>query len=268
MLSLHRMIIGQFIPGAGFLYRLDPRTKIIMVMAVMISVLLHISGIYYAVLISLLIILLLTGGVSLRLMATNLKPAIWLIGITILFHFAFSGRSDPEIAISAGFISISKTAFNLALIYSARVMIFVLSTLCVALTTGPMSISEAVVSLIRPLRKVGLPVYDLGMIMFMALRFIPVLAGELQTIRNSQYLRGIDFSGNPMARIRSSLSIVLPLFFSTLRRADNLSIAIDTRGYIKGQPRGSLYQLRFKAADFLFLTIVVAVTVLFVYAEG
>lgn len=255
MLNRSQFLIGQYRPGKSLLHRLDARTKIMMVLLIMLAALISTSLPFYLILIAILLMLLLACRLDWRLILGNLKPVAWFVVFTAGFHLLFSGHQDPEIVFSWWFISISRTATMMACVYSARILIFVLSTFILSLTTSPLSLSEAIVFLLRPLRWIKIPIYDLGMILFIALRFIPVLANELDTIRKAQFIRGVEFSGSIRNRIRRSVALVLPVFFSALRRADDLSVAIETRGYRSGQPRSSLYPLRFEAIDYVLLAL-------------
>lgn len=255
MFNRNRFLIGQYRPGNSLLHRLDARTKILMVLLVMLSALLNTSLSFYLVLIAILLILLIACRLEWRLILGNLRPVAWFIAFTAFFHLLFSGHNDPDIVFSWWFISISKTAMMMASVYSARILIFVLSTFVLSLTTNPLSLSEAIIFLLRPLLWLRIPIYDLGMILFIALRFIPVLANELDTIRKAQFIRGVDLSGSIRTRIKRSVALILPVFFSALRRADDLSVAIETRGYRSGQPRSSLYPLRFEMIDLVLLAL-------------
>jgi len=253
VINRNRFLLGQYRPGKGFLYRLDARTKIILVLAIMVAALISTGPIFYALLIVLLMGMLLACRLSWRLILGNLKPVAWFIAFTALFHLLFSGKADPDMAFALGPVTVSETAAYMAGIYSARILIFVLATFVLSLTTGPLSLSEAIVSLLKPLRWIKIPVYDLGMILFIALRFIPVLINEVDTIRKAQFIRGITLTGSFRTRLRRTVALVLPVFFSALRRADDLSVAIETRGYRSGRPRSSLYPLRFAPVDFVVI---------------
>jgi len=263
MISRSRFLIGQFRPGRGLLYKLDARTKIVAVLWVMVVSLMNTGPIFYGVLICLLMTLLISCRLGWRLILTNLKPVTWFIAFTALFHLIFSGREDSNIVLQVWFLSVSRTAATMAVVYSARILIFVLATFVLSLTTSPLTLSEAIVSLLKPLRWIKIPVYDLGMILFIALRFIPVLADEVETIRKAQFIRGVTFTGSLWSRVRQSAALVLPIFFSALRRADDLSVAIETRGYRSGRPRSSLYPLHFTGLDYAALVIVSAGAVLY-----
>ncbi|MCK5127062.1 MAG: energy-coupling factor transporter transmembrane protein EcfT [candidate division Zixibacteria bacterium] len=259
MLLGGRLLLGQYKPGDGLLYRLDPRSKILIVIMIMLAVLMQTSIVFYAILIASLFSWLFFSGPGWSQISGNLKPIFWLILFTALIHLVFSGKSDPQKLISIYSFSISKTAVLMAITFSMRILIFVLSTFLISLTTSPMAVSEGIISLIKPLRLVKIPVYDLGMILFIALRFIPVLSSEMEMIRKAQYIRGVSFSGKWMERVKNSVSLVVPVFFSALRRADDLSIAIETRGYKSGQPRSSLRPLKFSVSDILVLSLIVIV---------
>ncbi len=255
MQNPNRLLIGQYRPGNGLLHRLDPRTKLLISVGVMIVVLLFKSIVFYLFLIGALLVFLAVGRIGWSVIGQNLKPVLMFILITSLFHLIFSGRSDIERVDLFGLFSIGQSGLYLAIVYSLRIMIFFLTALSLLLTTGPLSFAEGLISLMKPLRLLRVPVDDIGMILFIALRFIPVLSDEIDTVRKSQFIRGISYSGSRRARIKNAASLIMPLFFSALRRADDLSVAIETRGYRSGQPRSSLYPLKFRALDFGALTI-------------
>jgi energy-coupling factor transport system permease protein len=255
MFGSNRILIGQYRPGRAFLYRLDARTKVIMVLMVMVAALFSTSLYFYAVLTGLLLAMLLSCRLGWGLIFGNLKPVIWFVAFTAIFHLLFSGREDPHIALNIWFISISHRAVEMAVVFSSRILIFVLATFVLSLTTNPLSLSEALVSLLKPLRWIKIPIYDLGMILFIALRFIPVLANELDMIRKAQFIRGVEFTGSMRIRLKRSIALVLPVFFSSLRRADDLSVAIETRGYRSGRPRSSLNPLHYQTLDWIVLLL-------------
>ncbi len=255
MFGNNRILIGQYRPGTAFLYRLDARTKVLLVLMVMVAALFSTSLYFYAVLSVLLLTMLLSCRLGWGLILGNLKPVIWFVAFTAVFHLLFSGRDDPNIVLKIWFISISHRAVAMAVVFSSRILIFVLATFILSLTTNPLSLSEALVSLLKPLRWMKIPIYDLGMILFIALRFIPVLANELDMIRKAQFIRGVEFTGPIRTRLKRSIALVLPVFFSALRRADDLSVAIETRGYRSGHPRSSLNPLRYRHLDWVVLTL-------------
>ena len=249
----NRILIGQYRSGKSFAHRLDPRTKIIFIFMVMAAVLVRLDLVFYVTIIGLLLAWLAKSGATGRRLLSGLTPLLWFAAFTFVFHLIFSGRDDPAKLFCLGPWCVSTAAVRIGAIYTFRIFIFILLTFLISFTTSPLAVSEAVVSLIKPLRCVKVPVYDLGMILFIALRFIPVLAEELDMIRKAQHIRGVRFGGSLVSRVKSSMALVLPVFFSALRRADDLSMAISSRGYQSGQPRSSLYPLRFYQRDWAFL---------------
>jgi energy-coupling factor transport system permease protein len=140
----------------------------------------------------------------------------------------------------------------MAVIFSLRVLIFVLIALFVSFTTLPSDLAEALTGWLKPLRKLGVPADDIAMIVFIAIRFIPVLAEEFDTIRKAQTVRGVDFSGGLLKRIRQVIYLLVPVFRSALRRADDLALAMESRGYISGTPRTTYSQWRYRTGDIVF----------------
>jgi len=263
MIGRNRFLIGQYRPGRAFLYRLDARTKIFMVLMVMMSALISTSLPFYAGLVIVLLSLLASCNLGWRLIFNNLKPVAWFVLFTALFHLIFSGRDDPDIVFHFGVISVSRAAMMMAIVFSTRILIFVLATFVLSLTTNPLSLSEAIVSLLKPLLWLKIPIYDLGMILFIALRFIPVLSNEMEMIRKAQFIRGVEFTGSLRNRIKRSAAMVLPVFHSALRRADDLSVAIETRGYRSGRPRSSLHPLQYTGLDYAVLAASAAALALY-----
>ncbi len=257
MFQSGRLLLGQYKPGKGLSYRLDPRSKIMLVIMIMIAVLLRTNIVFYSGLILALVLWLVIDGPGWKQVYGNLKPIFWLVLFTGLIHLIFSGKNDPNVIFQLKWFSVTETAGLMAITFSMRIVIFVLSTFVISMTTSPLAISEGLILLLKPLRYINVPVNDLGMILFIALRFIPVLTGEMEMIRKAQYIRGVDFTGKWLERIKNSVALVIPVFFSALRRADELSIAIETRGYQSGQPRSSLHPLSFKGLDFGFLSLTV-----------
>jgi energy-coupling factor transport system permease protein len=268
MNSRNQFLLGQYRPGHAFLHRLDPRTKIILVLAVMVAALMGKTPLYSFSVTAILLGLLFSCRLGWRLIVRNLRPVVWFILFTALFHLLFSGRDDPEAVFAVGSLVVTRTGAAMALAYSARILIFVLATFTLSLTTSPVAISEGIVSLLKPLRRVKVPVYDLGMILFIALRFIPVLADEIETIRKAQYIRGGDSSRGLRGRLKRATALVLPVFFSALRRADELSVAIETRGYRSGHPRSSLHPLHFECRDGVVFGLTAVALALVVSVRG
>lgn len=194
----------------------------------------------------------------------NIRPFILLVLITALYHLLFSAR-DTKTIVEIWDFRLTAGGINMAVSFSLRVLVFVGIAFFISLTTMPADMADVIVGWLRPFRKLGVPANDIGLIIFIAMRFIPVLAEELHTLKMAQTVRGVNFSGNLRQRTRSLSFLLIPIFQSSVRRADDLAIAIESRGYISGTRRSSYKIYRYGASDLIFLSISMAViTALFI----
>lgn len=246
--QLNTMTLGRFIPGDSPVHHLDPRTKMIAVMVLMGAMLsmqnMILTGLY-----------LLFAVMAYRLAHFNLKilwqtarPLLILIVLTWLIHAFFDPRTPRWICTPLG-IGISWPGCLSGLLFSTRLLTLVLIAGLLTLTTAPMSIAEGLYRLIRPLERLGLPAQDVAMMISIALRFIPILMEEAQRIYKAQLARGVHFNGRGVKRAKMILPILIPLFLSTFRRANDLAIAMEARCYQSGHLRTSLYTLQYKRLD-------------------
>ncbi len=264
MLQTGSILLGQYRPVDTYLHRLDARAKMIPVTVVLIFGLLTESFLFYGVILAALGIGLLGSGVSPRQLFTNFRPILILVAITAAYHIVFSGGESAVVFDWQG-IRIREAALSNAAFFSLRLVIFVSIAFLVTLTSSPSELADAFGKIIRPLRKLKVPVQDLTLILFMAIRFIPVLYEEFEAIRNAQIIRGVRFTGSVVSRIRKTLSIIIPVFVAALQRADDLALAIEARGYQSDGERTVYSRLRFGAQEWLFgMGLSAAIIVLFV----
>lgn len=252
-------IFGQYKPYDSFVHRLDPRGKILFGLFLMILALFTESAIFYSIMIFGLVVLLRFSKISFGLLLKNIGPFLILVSITAVYHLMFSLRQTAEIINIFGF-SITEGGLAMAIVFSLRVILFVLIAFLIALTVAPSEMGESLVYFIRPLKKLKIPVNDIGLIIFIAMRFIPVLAEEFETIKKAQIIRGMNYSGGLINRAKKALVLLIPVFQSAIRRADDLAIAIESRGYISGGERSSLRQFRFKLRDLGFIVFSICLT--------
>jgi energy-coupling factor transport system permease protein len=261
-----RFIVGQYKPSDSFGHRLDPRGKILLVVFLMILSVFTSSPVFYLAIISGIVLLLLLSNVSFAIIGRNARPFVILVTITALYHLIFSAR-DSETLIDIVGIRLTEGGVYMAAAFSLRVLVFVGLAFFVSLTTMPPDIAEVLVGWLRPTKKLGVPVGDIGLIIFIAMRFIPVLAGEFDTIRKAQMVRGVDFSGGLIKRARKLAFLLIPVFQSAIRRADDLALAIESRGYVSGAERTSFSRFEWKKADWLFMVAAAGIAVtLFIFA--
>jgi energy-coupling factor transport system permease protein len=255
-----RFILGQYRPSDSFGHRLDPRGKILFAVFLMFLSIFTSSPLFYLLIIVGIITMLLFSDISLFTILRNGKPFVILVAVTAVYHLIFSARDSASITSVLGF-RITEGGLYMAAAFSLRVLVFIGVAFFVSLTTVPSDMAETLVGWLKPLKGVGVPASDIGLIVFIAMRFIPVLAEEFDTIRKAQTVRGVDFSGGLIKRARKMIFLLIPVFQSAIRRADDLAIAIESRGYISGAERSSFGRFEWRAADSCFMLSAMAVVI-------
>lgn len=253
MIQSAPILLGQYRPLDSFLHRLDARAKLVPVLLVMVLALLTSSLVFYAVLLAALLVGLLTSGIGARTVARNFKPIFILVSITFLYHVIFSERQSEPVWDIFGF-AVTRGGLLQAAFFSLRLLLFVAVAFLVTLTNSPSELAESLTKLLRPLEKIGLPIGDLALILFIAIRFIPILFEEFTAIRNAQLIRGVTFSGSFPARIRKMAAIVVPVLVGAIARADELALAMEARGYRSGRPRTFFSRATLDRNAWLFMT--------------
>jgi energy-coupling factor transport system permease protein len=250
------ILLGQYRPLNSYLHRLDTRAKLIPVLLVLILALFSESFLFYLGILAMLTIALAASGVSRETLLASFKPMLWLVGITILYHLIFTGK-DTKVLFSVFGYGLTEGAVHEAAFYSLRLVLFVSMAFLVTLTSSPSDIGDAFAKTIRPLRRFKVPVDDISLILFMAIRFIPVLYEEFTIIKNAQKLRGVDFSGPLWSRLRKSTAIIIPVFVGALNRADELAQAIEARGYGKCENRTYFSRSDFGVNEIGFVSLAI-----------
>ncbi|HHV41562.1 MAG TPA: energy-coupling factor transporter transmembrane protein EcfT [Clostridiaceae bacterium] len=253
-----QIVLGQYVPGTSFLHKLDPRTKLLSAILLMVLLLSTMSTVSLLVLGVLALALIILSGIKFKLILRTVKPILLLLIFAFLFNL-FTGSGD--IIFSFGFIVIRSDGLIRALKILFRLVMLVLSTsILLTLTTTPILIADAIESLLSPLKYIRFPVHEIAMMMSIAMRFIPTLLDEMQKIMKAQSSRGADYdTGNAIRRARGFVSILVPLFISSFRRADDLSMAMEARCY-----RGGKNRTRLKVAQFTYLDLIFALIMLLV----
>lgn len=231
-------------PANSLVTQLDPRAKLAIVVAVLVGGAISGGLVYSGVVSVLLVLAIVSAGVSATRLFRALQAILILALITVLFHVLFTpGQGESLVTVWGKDISIESLLSGLY--YALRLVLFVLAALFLTMTTAPIDLAEGIVKLCRPLRIFRVPVDDIGLILSMALRFIPILSDELVAVRRAQALRGVAFAGGFMARIRSTVPLLVPVFVFALNRADSLAVAIEARGYVHNQKRSYFSRLQF-----------------------
>ena len=248
--------LGQFFPGDSQLHRLDPRTKILLTLVFIVSVFLVNTPIGFLLLLASVLLLILVSKISLKVILKGVKPIIFVLIFTAIINvFLTKGESDPLVDFL--FIKIYKEGILRAVFMSLRVILLIMGTsVLLTYTTSPISLTDGIESLLSPLKKIGVPVHVFAMMMTIALRFIPTLIEETEKIMNAQKSRGADFSsGSIVKRAKALIPIIIPLFVSSFKRADELAVAMECRCYRGDKNRTKLVKLTYKKLDAMWFAI-------------
>lgn len=255
--------IGQYFPGESFIHRLDPRTKLISLMLFMTGLLFAYHFLSLAIYFVLIIVMLFGSQLPPRLVLGNLKPFFWLFILTLLIHI-WNTPGTVVFSCSALHLNASIEGIRLGLIFGIRLALLVLFAAFLTLTASPIEITDALEKMLSPLKRLGVPVHELVMMLTLSLRFIPTLLEEAEQLKNAQVSRGARFGGNLLQRLKSTIPLVLPLFISAFRRADDLALAMDSRCYGSGARRSSYKILRYAKTDYMVLSASL-ITVIFLF---
>ena len=255
---LRDITIGQHFPGHSVLHRCDPRLKLVGVIAYIIVLFLASNPLGITLSLGMLVLLYGMARIPLRLILKSLKPILPIILFTAVLNLFFiSGEGEPLVQIWV--LRIYREGVNYAVLMATRVVALIAGTSLLTYTTSPIVLTDAIESLLRPLQKLHFPVHELAMMMTIALRFIPTLIDETEKIMNAQKARGAKLdNGKFTERIQALIPILIPLFISAFRRADELAMAMECRCYHGGEGRTRLKVLRFGKLDVLCTLALVA----------
>lgn len=252
---LRDITLGQYFPGNTIIHRLDPRTKILIVILYIVALFTSTSYLTYAVMAAVLIAETVLAKVKFRTLIRSVKPILFIIILTVLLNAFYT---PGEALFSWWIFTLTKEGLRTALFMAARLILLVMSSFMLTYTTSPIMLTDGLESLLNPLKKIKVPVHELAMMMSIALRFIPTLIEETQKIMSAQKARGAEFdTGGIVEKAKALLPILVPLFISSFRRADELAVAMEARCYHGGEGRTKLKELRFGAIDYVALAVMV-----------
>ncbi|MBR5534163.1 MAG: energy-coupling factor transporter transmembrane protein EcfT [Ruminiclostridium sp.] len=254
-MALKDITLGQFFPGNSFIHRLDPRSKIIFTVLFIVIIFLCKDLVSYGLVLASLLVLVGISKVEPKVFVKGMKPVVFIVVCTAILNLFYT---DGNVLWSLGFLKITEEGLWKAFFMVLRILMLICSTLLLTYTTSPILLTDGLERLLRPLKKVGFPVHELSMMMSIALRFIPTLIQETDKIINAQKARGADFdSGNLMQKAKALIPILIPLFISSFRRAEELAIAMECRCYHGDEGRTSFRQLRLHGRDWAFMTFTI-----------
>ena len=247
---LKDITLGQFFPGDSFIHRLDPRTKLIMVVVYIVALFMASNWLGYGIVIAFLAVCIKISTIPLKSITRGLKPVMMIVAFTGILNLFFTPGTH-EIVNIFGF-SLTWEAVERAAQMILRIMLLITGTFLLTYTTSPIALTDGLESLLSPLKAVKFPVHELSMMMCIALRFIPTLIEETDKIMAAQKARGADFeTGKLMERVKALIPILVPLFISAFRRADELATAMECRCYHGGEGRTKMKLLRYMRRDYL-----------------
>ena len=240
--------LGQYYPGNSFIHRLDPRTKILSTLLLIIAVFLANTAVGYAALCAMVLFIILISGLPFMLVLKSVKPLLFIIVLTLVLH-AVMGQGE-HVLYQWKFIKVTEEGLQLGIQMAMRLILLLMISSILTFTTSPIVLTDGIEALLRPFRVIGVPAHELAMMMTIALRFIPTLMEETDRIIKAQTARGADFSGgNLLVRAKNMLPILVPLFISAFRRADDLAVAMEARCYRGGEGRTRMHQLAYRSGD-------------------
>ncbi|MDE6797606.1 MAG: energy-coupling factor transporter transmembrane protein EcfT [Ruminococcus sp.] len=255
---LKDITIGQYFPIDSIIHRLDPRFKIVMTLIFIIMLFTGESFICMGVSAVYTLIAVFLSRIKLRMFWKSIKPLMPFLLITAVLNLLFV--SDGDVYFHWKFIKITSDGINVSVFMIIRIVLLIIGSSLLTYTTSPITLTDAVEKLLSPLKRFKFPVHELAMMMSIALRFIPTLIEETDRIISAQKARGAEIdTGNLTDRAKNMVSILIPLFISAFRRADELATAMECRCYNGGEGRTRLRQLKSALRDYTAL----AVTILF-----
>ncbi|HIY18993.1 MAG TPA: energy-coupling factor transporter transmembrane protein EcfT [Candidatus Blautia avistercoris] len=247
--------IGQYYPGKSVLHRLDPRTKFIGTLAFLISVFVFHTFLGYLVATIFLAAMIKLSTVPVKFIFKGLKAIVIILMITVFFNMLLT---PGEVLWKFGILKITKEGVSLAVKMAIRLIYLVIGSSVMTLTTTPNQLTDGLERLLRPLNKIHVPVHEISMMMSIALRFIPILLEETDKIMKAQMARGADFeSGNFIQRAKNMVPLLVPLFISAFRRANDLAMAMEARCYHGGAGRTQMKPLKYASGDWIAFGILV-----------
>ena len=257
--------LGQFFPGDSLIHKLDPRTKILLATAFIVSVFMANNPISLTIVCMFAVFLVFVSKIDFAIILKSIKPIVFILIFTALINiFMTEGVGEP--LVEFWILKIYTDGIVRAVFMAVRVIILIIGTsILLTYTTSPISLTDGLESLLSPLKKIKVPVHTFAMMMSIALRFIPTLVEETEKIMNAQKSRGADFtSGGLVKRAKALIPLLVPLFVSSFKRAEELATAMECRCYRGDKNRTKLVKLEYKTRDFVSMLIFVVFLALIV----
>ena len=248
-MALKDITLGQFFPGHSAIHRMDPRTKLILTMVYIVALFVAQNWISYSLMLVFLLVCIKISSIPPKSIVRGMKPLVFILIFTAILNIFYTDGGVELVRL--GSLAITTEGLKRAFFMIWRILMLISGTFLLTYTTSPISLTDGLESLLGPLKKLHVPVHELSMMMCIALRFIPTLIEETDKIMNAQKARGADFeTGSIIDRAKALIPVLVPLFISAFRRADELATAMECRCYQGGEGRTKMKLLRYGRNDF------------------
>ncbi|CAG9610068.1 energy-coupling factor transporter transmembrane component T family protein [Pseudoneobacillus rhizosphaerae] len=260
---MEKMIFGRYVPMDSVIHRMDPRSKLLLVFLFVCIVFLANNLLTYILLGLFTLLMLGMSKIPFRFLYAGLKPVVFLVIFTLILHLFLT--KEGELLFKLGWIEIYEEGLRQGIFISLRFFYLILMTSLLTLTTTPIEITDGLETLLNPMKKIKFPVHEMALMMSISLRFIPTLMQETDKIMKAQMARGVEFSSGPIKdRLKAIVPLLIPLFVSSFKRAEELAIAMEARGYRGGEGRTKYRQLVWTYIDTIILTFMAILTILLI----
>ena len=258
-MALKDITLGQYFPGNSPIHRLDPRAKLVALFLYIVALFLCKWFISYALIFAVLVLVVAISTVKPKALLRGMKPILILLIFTAVLNMFYTPGRE---LVSFWVFTITYEGILHAFFMVLRIMLLISCTFLLTYTTSPLALTDGLEGLLSPLKKIKIPVHELAMMMSIALRFIPTLIEETDKIMSAQRARGADFdTGNLVQKAKALIPLLVPLFISAFRRADELATAMECRCYHGGVGRTRMNKLHFRPADGLFMAVALVIAV-------
>ncbi|WP_427814525.1 energy-coupling factor transporter transmembrane component T family protein [Enterococcus sp. 22-H-5-01] len=264
---MNKLIFGRYIPGDSLIHRLDPRAKLLASFYFIGIIFLANNWQSYLFLAVFTMVAVLASKISLSFFLKGIRPLIWLIIFTVALQMLFT--RGGTLYWSWGVFSLSSYGIQNGLFIFCRFVLIIFMSTLLTLTTPPLSMSDAIESLLNPLKRFHFPVHEIALMLSIALRFVPTLMDETEKIMNAQRARGVDFNdGSLVQKVKAIVPLLIPLFVSSFNRAEDLATAMEARGYRGGEGRSKYRKLQWMNRDTIVLLVFAIVTVILIFLRS
>ena len=259
-MALKDITLGQYFPGTSLIHKLDPRTKILAVVLYIVALFLAKSFVTYLIMFGVLAVAVAVSKVPMRSLVRGMKPVVFILVFTAVINVFYT--PGDHVLVKFWVLTVTMEGVWNAFFMVVRILMLISYTFLLTYTTSPILLTDGMEALMNPLKAIHVPVHELSMMMSIALRFIPTLIEETDKIMSAQRARGADFDGgNLIQRAKALIPLLVPLFISAFRRADELAVAMECRCYHGGEGRTRMRQLQYKTGDVVVLVAMLVIAV-------